>query len=291
MSLELVIKENTEVMRQLIAAMQSGKTFAADAPPQPKVEGSTIGKSDVRKGPFYWKSLDGLQSGETGTHAGLNNIINSNAGIEITKVEYLQMKEEQAETTKGREEGAEPEKPRLEDQSLPVAVALAALYGTAGRYLNNDKLAAAVEVTETLNGKDRNEQIDALTMALKGVPRATKLHGAGVFDLAIQIIEHWETLPGITERRNYAELLLDTPRDERASIKPKITKKETKSEVEDTPEAIFDKAKTLIMKLTTGGYRSEALEILDKFGAKKLGQVPQENLAEVVALAEKALEG
>ncbi|MGL9751798.1 MAG: hypothetical protein ACR5LC_13250 [Symbiopectobacterium sp.] len=40
-------------------------------------------------------------------------------------------------------------------------------------------------MTETLNGKDRNEQIDALTMALKGVPRATQLHGEDVFNLAV----------------------------------------------------------------------------------------------------------
>lgn len=290
MSLELVIKENTEVMRQLIAAMQSGKTFTPDAPPQPKTDSASV-KKEERKGPFYWKSLDGQAVGVEQGIALLTSIVNANVGIEITKVEYLQFQEKQADTNKGGGEEAEQEKPRLEDHPLPVAVALAVLYGTAGRYLNNDKLAAAVEVTETLNGKDRNEQIDALTMALKGVPRATTLHGAGIFDLAVQIIEHWEALPGITERRDYAELLLNTPRDERASVKPKIAKKETKSEVEDTPEAIFDKAKTLIMKLTTGGYRSEALEILDKFGAKKLGQVPQENLAEVVALAEKALEG
>ncbi|KMV67442.1 hypothetical protein AI29_13200 [bacteria symbiont BFo2 of Frankliniella occidentalis] len=288
MSLELVIKENTEVMRQLIAAMQSSKTFAPDAPPQPKTDSA---KKEERKGPFWWKSLDGLKTGVANDTTALKAIIDANAGIEITKVEYLQLQEKQAETTKSGEGEVEQEKLRLEDQPLPVAVALAALYGTAGRYLNNDKLAAAVEVTETLNGKDRNEQIDALTMALKGVPRATKLHGAGVFDLTVQIIEHWEALPGITERRDYAELLLDTPRDERASIKPKIAKKETKFEVEDIPEDLFDKAKTLIMKLTTGGYRNEAVEILSKFGAKKLGQVPQENMVEVVALAEKALEG
>ena len=43
------------------------------------------------------------------------------------------------------------------------------------------------------------------------------------------------------------------------------------------------------MKLTTGGYRNEAVEILNKFGAQKLGQVPQKNLADVVMLAEQAL--
>lgn len=286
MSLELAIKEQTEVMRQLIAAMQGGKVFTPDAPPQPKTDSASLEKEE-RKGPFYWKSLDGQAVGVEQDFNALESIVDANAGIEITKVEYLQFQEKQAETAK-----TQIQRVALEDQPLPIAVALAVLYGAkASGSLTPEMMEEAFNITETLNGKDRNEQIDALTMALKGVPRATKLHGAGVFDLAVQIIEHWEALPGITERRDYAELLLDTPRDERASVKPKIAKKETKSEVEDTPEDIFDKAKTLIMKLTTGGYRSEALEILDKFGAKKLGQVPQENLAEVVALAEKALEG
>ncbi|MGL9751799.1 MAG: hypothetical protein ACR5LC_13255 [Symbiopectobacterium sp.] len=46
MSLELVIKENTEVMRQLIATMQSGKTFAPDTPPQPKIDSTHAKKTE-----------------------------------------------------------------------------------------------------------------------------------------------------------------------------------------------------------------------------------------------------
>ncbi|CDL86298.1 hypothetical protein XCR1_2980001 [Xenorhabdus cabanillasii JM26] len=45
------------------------------------------------------------------------------------------------------------------------------------------------------------------------------------------------------------------------------------------------------MQLAKGGYKDEALEILGKFGAKRLGQVPQENIPEVIRLAEAALEG
>uniref|UniRef100_T1HEF5 PD-(D/E)XK endonuclease-like domain-containing protein n=1 Tax=Rhodnius prolixus TaxID=13249 RepID=T1HEF5_RHOPR len=157
----------------------------------------------------------------------------------------------QPKTDSTRPKKAEQEKPRLEDQPLPVAVALAALYGNEGRYLDSDKITAAVDVTETLNGKDRNAQIDALTMALKGVPRATQLHGEDVFNLAVQILEHWDALPGITERREYAELLLDMPRDERAGVKPTVTKKETEATVGDTPEDIFKQARNLIMELTT----------------------------------------
>ncbi|MGL9735283.1 MAG: hypothetical protein ACR5LF_05130 [Symbiopectobacterium sp.] len=50
------------------------------------------------------------------------------------------------------------------------------------------------------------------------------------------------------------------------------------------------------MKLSIDSYRNsidssrnEAVEILNKFGAQKLGQVLQENLAEVVVVAKRAL--
>ncbi|MNO83772.1 hypothetical protein D3C76_750940 [compost metagenome] len=54
--------------------------------------------------------------------------------------------------------------------------------------------------------------------------------------------------------------------------------------------ALRKQAEGLILSLAKGGYRAEAVEILGKFDAQKLGQVPDESLTEVVALAEKALE-
>ena len=47
----------------------------------------------------------------------------------------------------------------------------------------------------------------------------------------------------------------------------------------------------VILQLAKGGYRAEAIAILEKQGARKLGEVTDENLAEVITLAEKALEG
>ncbi|HDS5360822.1 TPA: hypothetical protein QHT96_004491 [Enterobacter roggenkampii] len=55
--------------------------------------------------------------------------------------------------------------------------------------------------------------------------------------------------------------------------------------------ALRKKAEGLILQLAKGGYRAEAVAILEKQGAKKLGEVADENLADVVAQAEKALEG
>jgi hypothetical protein len=65
------------------------------------------------------------------------------------------------------------------------------------------------------------------------------------------------------------------------------------AEKDDTPDfaALRKQAEGLILQLAKGGYRAEAVAILEKQGAKKLGEVADENLADVVAQAEKALEG
>ncbi|MCW1942343.1 hypothetical protein BON98_17155 [Escherichia coli] len=62
---------------------------------------------------------------------------------------------------------------------------------------------------------------------------------------------------------------------------------------DDTPDfsALRKQAEGLILQLAKGGYRAEAVAILEKQGAKKLGEVADENLADVIAQAEKALEG
>ncbi|EGZ6788541.1 hypothetical protein FZU13_15030 [Escherichia coli] len=55
--------------------------------------------------------------------------------------------------------------------------------------------------------------------------------------------------------------------------------------------ALRKQAEGLILQLAKGGYRAEAVAILEKHGAQKLGGVADEKLAEVIANAEKALEG
>lgn len=67
----------------------------------------------------------------------------------------------------------------------------------------------------------------------------------------------------------------------------------TQPDASDTPDyaALREAATKLIKALVQGGYRAEAVEILDSFGVKKLGEVADEKLAELIALAEKALEG
>ena len=60
----------------------------------------------------------------------------------------------------------------------------------------------------------------------------------------------------------------------------------------DKPDfaAMRKQAEGLILQLAKGGYRAEAVAILENQGAKKLGEVADEKLADVIAQAEKALE-
>ncbi|HEB9105199.1 TPA: hypothetical protein R1B15_003985 [Klebsiella aerogenes] len=67
-----------------------------------------------------------------------------------------------------------------------------------------------------------------------------------------------------------------------------------KSQTEDSApdfDALRKQAEECIKTLCKGGYRAEAVGILDSFGAKKLGEVEDKDLADLIAKAEKALEG
>jgi len=61
----------------------------------------------------------------------------------------------------------------------------------------------------------------------------------------------------------------------------------------DLPDfaALRKEAEGLILQLAKGGYRAEAVAILEKQGAQKLGGVADEKLVEVITQAKKALEG
>ncbi|MCS4333680.1 hypothetical protein [Klebsiella variicola] len=67
-----------------------------------------------------------------------------------------------------------------------------------------------------------------------------------------------------------------------------------KAQTEDsTPDfdALRKQAEECIKTLCKGGYRAEAVGLLESFGAKKLGEVEDKDLASLVASAEKTLEG
>ncbi|MGF2656462.1 hypothetical protein ACQUWL_29015 [Serratia marcescens] len=281
-----LVAEQNGLLTKLLAALTGGKTFTADTPHQPKAE-TPVDKKDSA-GPFYLRRTADGALNQVGTESARDSML-SDGYVEIGKAQFQQLKEE-AEKTQVKPVS-------LEDQPLPVAVALAVIYGAKPAVsLTPEMMAHAINITETTNGDERDAQIDALTMALKGVDRATKLHGAGVFDLALQMVEHWDALPGITERRAYADLLLDTPKEKRANVKPAKPKASAKGQKEavdtaEDPKALFAKAEQLILSLAKGGYRSEAVQILTDHGAKKLSEVEPDKLPAVIAAAEKALEG
>lgn len=75
-------------------------------------------------------------------------------------------------------------------------------------------------------------------------------------------------------------------------LKEEATKSETKPEAGTSDVAALRKqAEEHIKTLCKGGYRAEAVGLLESFGAKKLGEVEDKDLASLVASAEKTLEG
>lgn len=284
-------EQHNALLTQLVSAFSSGKTFTADTPHQPKAE-TPVDKKDSA-GPFYLRRTADGALNQVGTESARDSML-SDGYVEIGKAQFQQLKEEAEKT--------QVKPVTLEDQPLPVAVALAVIYGAKpAAELTSEMVEYATHFVETTDGKERDEQIDALTMALKGVERATQLHGAGVFDLALQLVEHWDALPGITERRAYAELLLDTPKAKRADLKPakpkasakgKNTEAVTTTAGGEAPDAaaLLEKGRQLIIQKLAAAAPADLRKTLDLFGLKKLPECPPEKLPDVVAALEQLAE-
>lgn len=233
----------------------------------------------------------------------------------------------------------------LDDLQFGDVIALAAFYPVPQK-ITEEMLQRAVAYRDA-TGEARVVQIDALDSALQGVKRATELHNPALIDLSRHVLKFWDDLPTIGQRRDFAELVLDTPPGERAEVKPKkasskekkerkgpfywkdvaqgvhgceetlaelnvyidcgaeeinkveflqlqeqVAKSETKPEG-DAPDfaGLRKQAEEHIKTLCKGGYRAEAVGLLESFGAKKLGEVEDKDLASLVASAEKTLEG
>ncbi|EPJ9675268.1 hypothetical protein R4R86_004825 [Citrobacter farmeri] len=89
-------------------------------------------------------------------------------------------------------------------------------------------------------------------------------------------------------RVEYLQLQEEFARKDAASNNQQVT---TNTDSQPDFAALRKQAEGLILQLAKGGYRAEAVAILEKHGAQKLGGVADANLAEVIAQAEKALEG
>lgn len=287
-----LVAEQNGLLTQLLAAMVGGKSFTADTPHQPKAETPVDNKDSA--GPFYLRRTADGALNQVGTETARDSML-SDGYVEIGKAQFQQLTEEAKKT--------QVKPVTLEEQPLPVAVALAVIYGAKPAVsLTPEMMAHAVNITETEDGNERDAQIDALTMALKGVERAKKLHGAGVFDLTVQLVEHWDALPGITERRAYAELLLDTPKEKRADVKPAKPKATGKGKAAATetvitsddsvPDAaaLLEQGKQLIIQKIAPKAPADLRKTLDLFGLKKLTDCPSEKLPDVVVALEQLAE-
>ncbi|MEQ1975023.1 hypothetical protein [Xenorhabdus sp. SGI240] len=163
----------------------------------------------------------------------------------------------------------------IETLDLETVAAIAVLFKQDAHNLTTDKLAQARAVIDGV-GKARNGQVDALDCALQGLPELKSLTNAVILDLCLEMVASWDEIPGITERREFALALLDEG------------KQTTEPEPEVDPAVIFEQARQALLRLSKGGYRREAVSIVQKFGAIKVSDIPPEKLPEVLKMAEAA---
>ena len=231
----------------------------------------------------------------------------------------------------------------IDDLDFEATIALSCMYPES-QHLTATDYQRAIDY-KNATGKDRDEKIDALYMALQGVKRAEHLYREVLRGLCWQMLENWGDLPGITERREFAERWLDEKPENRHKLKPakpkkarkgpfyfrdgeafgetdteaalkeliaqgcieinkveylqlkEAAEKEAKAVAEEPtatkpdvdPAALRAEATAMVNKLVKAGYRAEAVELLGKFGAKKLGEVADGDLADFVAQAEAVL--
>ncbi|MDE1477583.1 hypothetical protein KKJ01_04840 [Xenorhabdus bovienii] len=218
-----------------------------------------------------------------------NNVVTHSAApekeITLKDEPYIQLAAEHVEQPNKK---AKPAKKKaavdktpvdIETLDLETVVAIAVLFKNEAYDLTADKLAQARAVIEAV-GEDRNGQVDALDSALQGLQELKPLTKATILDLCLEMVESWDDIPGITERREFALSLL--------------TEGKQTPEPEPEPEldyaALYEQAHQALLHLAKTGYRSEAVGIVAKFGVKKLGDIPQDKLPEVIKLAADAWE-
>ncbi|MDE9437806.1 hypothetical protein KKI95_18175 [Xenorhabdus bovienii] len=218
-----------------------------------------------------------------------NNVVTHSAApekeITLKDEPYIQLAAEHVEQPNKK---AKPAKKKaavdktpvdIETLDLETVVAIAVLFKNEAYNLTADKLAQARAVIVAV-GEDRNGQVDALDSALQGLQELKPLTKATILDLCLEMVESWDDIPGITERREFALSLL--------------TEGKQTPEPEPEPEldyaALYEQAHQALLHLAKSGYRSEATGIVAKFGVKKLGDIPQDKLPEVIKLAADAWE-
>ncbi|WGM02417.1 hypothetical protein [Arsenophonus nasoniae] len=169
-----------------------------------------------------------------------------------------------------------PEPVDIESLDLRHVVALSVLFGDKALEPDDKQV---VEATATLASEKADSitgQIDALYCALNGLPKVTFLPKAKIFTICLKILANWDNLFGITDRREFAlSLVRELP-----------TPAEVKLVEAEDPRT---KSSKLITELAKKGYRNEVVKILDEFNAKRLGDIPDDNLVQFIEKAQRVL--
>ncbi|CDM90225.1 hypothetical protein [Xenorhabdus bovienii] len=210
-----------------------------------------------------------------------NNVVTHPAAPEKEINHLPENVEQPSKKTKSVKKKVDTTPVDIETLDLETVVAIAVLFKNEAYDLTADKLAQARAVIEAV-GEDRNGQADALDSALQGLQELKPLTKATILDLCLEMVANWDDIPGITDRREFALSLLTEGKQ--------TTEPEPEPEPEPDFAALYTQAQQALLRLAKSGYRSEAVGIVAKFGAKALGGIPQEKLPEVIKMAEAAWE-
>jgi hypothetical protein len=176
----------------------------------------------------------------------------------------------------------------IETLDLEGLCAIAVLFKTEAYDLTSDKLAQARAVIEGVGEEQRNGQVDALDCALQGLPELKALTNVRILDLCLEMVENWDDISGITERREFALALLNEGKqtsDTTADSADDTNTTEPEPEEIDY-DALYSQLQTELTALSKAGYHNEAVSVIHAFGAKTLGTVPKDKIQEALRMAE-----
>ncbi|QBY43833.1 hypothetical protein QE197_10205 [Arsenophonus nasoniae] len=169
-----------------------------------------------------------------------------------------------------------PEPVDIESLDLRHVVALSVLFGDKALKPDSTQVAKATATLASEKADSVTGQIDALYCALNGLPKVTFLPKAKIFTICLKTLANWDNLFGITDRREFAlSLVRELP-----------TPAEVKLVEAEDPRT---KSSKLITELAKKGYRNEVVKILHEFNAKRLGDIPDDNLVQFIKKAQRVL--
>ena len=227
MTIKHIIQENTKVMRQLIAVLQSN---------------SMINNHEINKNAneLHRLNIDDIDKENPSTFQDKTSLIDINT------------------------------------LDLKQTIALSVLFkGNFEQLTTNHTNAIKQLLTE--HDSELKRLVDALYMTLVNLEPVTNLPNSAIHNICIEIISNWDNLHGIASLCEFTLSLIKSG---------KITANQAKR---TDPNVLFTQAEQLILQLAQNGYRNDAVNLLNQYGAKKLGQVSIDHLPDIIRLAKKKL--